>query len=90
MEGVGFDEYGNPEIEGNSWEFDPHRIRNSPTVYGELITFMEDDVFPLRRSITKCAVIPLIWMLESIADRGQMTGLRIFSIGGAQYGADKL
>lgn len=49
MEGVGFDEYGNPEIEGNSWEFDPHRIRNSPTVYGELITFMEDDVFPLKK-----------------------------------------
>lgn len=49
MEGVSFDEYGNPEIEGNSWEFAPHRIRNSPTVYRELIAFMEDDTFPLMK-----------------------------------------
>lgn len=49
MEGVDFDEYDNPEIEGNSWEFDPYRIRKNPSVYEKLIVFMEDDAFPLMK-----------------------------------------
>lgn len=49
MEGVVLDENGEPEIEGNSWEFDPHYIRKNPSVYEKLIAFMEDDAFPLKK-----------------------------------------
>lgn len=43
------DEYGEPEIEGVSWEIDVSEIRRRSDFFAQLIAFMEDDSFPLKK-----------------------------------------
>ena len=42
------DEYGEPEIEGVSWEIEVADILRRSDFFSELIAFMEDDSFPLK------------------------------------------
>lgn len=43
------DEYGEPEVEGVSWEIDVSDLRRQAQLYGELCSFMESDTFPLKQ-----------------------------------------
>ena len=43
------DEHGEPEIEGVSWEIDVSEIRRRSDFFAQLIAFMEDDSFPLKK-----------------------------------------
>ena len=43
------DEYGEPEIEGVSWEIDVSEIRRRSDFFAQLIAFMEDDSFSLKK-----------------------------------------
>ena len=43
------DEYGEPEIEGISWEIQVYRLIEDPKFYKELVAFMEADEFPLMK-----------------------------------------
>ena len=41
--------YGEPEIEGVSWEIEISDLLRRPDRFHELIAFMEDDSFPLKK-----------------------------------------
>lgn len=43
------EEYGEPEVEGVSWEIDVHDLRKQAEAYAELCAFMESDTFPLKK-----------------------------------------
>lgn len=43
------EEYGEPEVEGVSWEIDVHDLRKQAAAYAELCAFMESDTFPLKK-----------------------------------------
>lgn len=47
------EENGEPEVEGISWEIDIPYILENPKEFSSLISFIENDSFPLKKEYTE-------------------------------------
>lgn len=47
------EEYGEPEVEGVTWEIDVHEVYHDSDTFSDLIAFIEADTFPLKDEYNK-------------------------------------
>ncbi len=60
--------HGEPEIEGTSWEIRVGDLLRNPQYYEELIPFMEDDTFPLKKEYNEMRMFTM-WLDKTINDK---------------------
>lgn len=62
------DIHGEPEIEGVSWEIEVDELLRRRDFFSELITFMEDDTFPLKKEYNEMREFTE-WLDKTINDK---------------------
>lgn len=68
-------EYGTPDIVGRIYEFDIKSIRSKPAEYAELIRYIEDDNFVLKKEYKDMSVY-----LEKLKNKQKLEGDNLFDM----------